>query len=492
MTQNSRPTLKQIMDNLENKTYSSYEITQEYLNKIEKHDDLNSYIHVNKDLALEKANEADKARGNAKKEGKKLSPLTGVPIAQKDIFCTTDMPTTCGSKMLENFVSPVDAHIVQKFNEHGLINLGKVNMDEFAMGSTNENSFFGAVKNPWNKACTPGGSSGGSAAVVAAGLSPAATGTDTGGSIRQPAAFCGITGLKPTYGRVSRFGMVAFASSLDQGGPMAQTAEDAAILLNVMAGHDKRDTTCANVPTEDYTASLNQDLKGLKIGIPKDFFNENLNPKISQTVLDAIKSFEKMGAECVEIELPHNSYSLHVYYIIAPAEASANLSRFDGIRYGYRCDDPHDLNDLYERTRMEGFGMEVKRRIMMGTYALSSGYYDAYYLKAQKVRRLISQDFQKAFAKVDVIMGPTTPTPAFELNKPISNPIEMYLNDIYTLSVNLAGIPAISIPCGLVDNMPIGLQIIGNHFSEAKLLNIAHKFQQTTDWHTQAPNLTSK
>ena len=405
MTQNSRPTLKQIMDNLENKTYSSYEITQEYLNKIEKHDDLNSYIHVNKDLALEKANEADKARGNAKKEGKKLSPLTGVPIAQKDIFCTTDMPTTCGSKMLENFVSPVDAHIVQKYNYHVLINFGKVNMDEFAMGSTNENSFFGAVKNPWNKTCTPGGSSGVSAAVVAAGLAPAATGTDTGGSIRQPAAFCGITGLKPTYGRVSRFGMVAFASSLDQGGPMAQTAEDAAILLNVMAGHDKRDTTCANVPTEDYTASLNQDLKGLKIGIPKDFFNENLNPKISQTVLDAIKSFEKMGSECVEIELPHNSYSLHVYYIIAPAEASANLSRFDGIRYGYRCDDPHDLNDLHERTRMEGFGMEVKRRIMMGTYALSSGYYDAYYLKAQKCEDSLAKIFKKHLLKWMLLWG---------------------------------------------------------------------------------------
>ena len=482
-------TLKSIITGLNNKTFSSQEIITDYLNKIKIYNtNINGYIHVDSDYVIQNAKLADQARAEHFKNN--TDPmLTGTPIAHKDIFCTSDAPTTCGSKMLQGFMSPVDAHLVNKGKEHGLITLGKLNMDEFAMGSSNETSFYGAVKNPWGDNLTPGGSSGGSAAVVAAGLAPAATGTDTGGSIRQPAAFCGITGLKPTYGRVSRFGMIAFASSLDTAGPLTKTAEDAAILLNIMAGHDPKDTTSAQRPTEDYTKSLNNDLTGLKIGIPRSFFEEGLDNNIATQTLNAIKEYEKMGATCIDINLPHNKYSLATYYIIAPAEASANLSRFDGVRYGYRCENPKDLTDLYSRTRQEGFGIEVKRRIMMGAYALSSGYYDAYYIKAQRIRRLISEDYQKAFQKVDVIMAPTTPSTAFELNKKFTNPVEMYLNDIYTLSVNLAGIPAISIPCGMVNNLPIGLQIIGNHFEEAKLLNIAHKFQTQTDWHTKQPIL---
>lgn len=481
-------TLKNIIDRLNNKQISSVEIVQEYISKIKNNNThINGYVHFDEQSVIQNAKLADQARSEDK--GNNNLNLTGVPIAHKDIFCTKDAPTTCGSKMLEGFMSPIDAHIVHQGKEHGLITLGKLNMDEFAMGSSNETSFYGSVRNPWGENLTPGGSSGGSAAVVAADLAPAATGTDTGGSIRQPAAFCGITGLKPTYGRVSRFGMIAFASSLDQAGPMTKTAEDAAILLNVMAGHDPKDTTSAKNPTEDYTKSLNNDLKGLKIGVPTSFFEEGLDSEIAKQTLDAIKEFEKLGATCIDIELPHNKYSLGAYYIIAPAEASANLSRFDGVRYGYRCKNPKNLTDLYERTRQEAFGIEVKRRIMMGAYALSSGYYDAYYLKAQRIRRLISEDFQKAFSQVDVIMSPATPTTAFELNKKFSNPVEMYLNDIYTLSTNLAGLPAMSIPCGLVNNLPIGLQIIGKHFAEGKLLNIAHKFQTNTDWHTKKPDL---
>ncbi len=476
-------TLAELAQGLKSGEFSSVELTQAYLNRIKSEDDkYNSYITVTEEQALSQAKAADEAiaTGNA-------GPFTGLPFAHKDIFCTQGVRTSCASKMLDNFISPYNATVVEKFNAAGGVMLGKTNMDEFAMGSSNESSFYGPAKNPWNTECVPGGSSGGSAAAVAAQLAPAATGTDTGGSIRQPAALCGITGLKPTYGRVSRFGMIAFASSLDQGGPMTKTAEDAAMMLNVMAGFDKNDSTSVDREVPDYTADLNAPLKGLKIGLPKEFFMDDLDSDIAARTQAAIKEFEKMGAIVKEVSLPNTALSIPAYYIIAPAEASSNLSRFDGVRYGYRCEDPIDLEDLYKRSRGEGFGPEVKRRIMIGAYALSEGFYDAYYNKAQQIRRLIRDDFAKVLSEVDVIMGPTTPHPAFKLGEKTSDPVAMYMEDIFTISLNLAGLPGMSVPCGTVNGLPTGLQIIGDYFAEQKLLNVAHQFQLATDWHTQSP-----
>jgi len=465
--------------------FSSEELTTAYLARIkEKDKDFNAYITLCEEQALSQAKAADSKRAKGEAD-----LLTGVPLAHKDIFCTKGIKTSCGSRMLDNFIAPYDATVVNKFNQAGIVMLGKTNMDEFAMGSSNETSYYGAVHNPWNKELVPGGSSGGSAAAVAAHLCPAATATDTGGSIRQPAAFCGLTGLKPTYGRVSRWGMIAFASSLDQAGTLTRSAEDAALMLNVMAGHDPLDSTSINIATEDYTADLNKPLKGLKIGIPVQHFAEGLNADVEQNIRNALAEFEKLGATLKEVSLPNSHQSVSAYYVIAPAEASANLSRYDGVRYGYRCDDPQDLEDLYKRSRSEGFGTEVKRRIMVGTYALSAGYYDAYYIKAQKIRRLIKNDFDKAFTEVDVIMGPTSPHTAFKIGSQTNDPVTMYLEDIYTIAVNLAGLPGISIPAGLVNQLPVGLQVIGKNFSESQLLNIAHQFQQVTDWHTQTPEV---
>ncbi len=476
-------TLAELAQGLENGDFSSVELTQAYLDRIEAEDGkYNSYITVTGEQALEQANAADatRAAGNA-------GTFTGLPIAHKDIFCTEGVRTSCASKMLDNFVSPYNATVVNKFNTAGAVTLGKTNMDEFAMGSSNESSFYGPARNPWDTDCVPGGSSGGSAAAVAALLAPAATGTDTGGSIRQPAALCGITGLKPTYGRVSRFGMIAFASSLDQGGPMTRTAEDAAMMLNVMAGFDPNDSTSMQKDVPDYTADLSKPLAGLKIGLPKEFFPDDLSPAIAQQVQAAIKEYEALGATVKEVSLPNTGLAIPAYYIIAPSEASSNLSRFDGVRYGYRCESPVDLEDLYKRSRGEGFGPEVKRRIMVGAYALSEGFYDAYYKKAQQIRRLIKQDYVNALNEVDVIMGPTTPHPAFKLGEKTSDPVAMYMEDIFTISLNLAGMPGISIPCGQTEGLPVGLQIIGNYFAEQKLLNVAHQFQLATDWHKQAP-----
>ena len=459
---------------------SSVEITQAYLDRIATlNGELNAFITVCEDSALLAAKAADDARANGND-----SPLLGIPLAHKDIFCTKDILTTCGSRMLHNFVSPYNATVVERFIDAGTVLLGKTNMDEFAMGSSNESSFFGDVKNPWNTECVPGGSSGGSAAAVAADLCAMATGTDTGGSIRQPAAFCGVTGFKPSYGRVSRWGMIAFASSLDQAGPITKSAEDAALMLNVMSGLDKKDSTSIDRPIEDFTASLNEPLKGLRIGVPKQHFAEGLSAEVEQAVRDALAEYEKLGATIKEVDLTNSHLSVSAYYVVAPAEASANLSRFDGVRYGYRCEDPVDLEDMYKRTRSEGFGEEVKRRIMIGTYALSAGFYDAYYRKAQKIRRLIKDDFDRAFKEVDVIIGPTSPHTAFKLGSK-SDPVSMYLEDIYTIAVNLAGLPAASIPVGIANGLPIGMQIIGKYFDEAKILNVAHQFQQHTDWHKQ-------
>ena len=481
-------TIAELAKGLEKKSFSSEELTRHYLNRIKEEDSkYNSYITVTEDIALNAAREADMRIAKGKGD-----PLTGIPIAHKDIFCTHGIRTSCGSKMLDNFIPPYDATVIKKFKSVGAICLGKTNMDEFAMGSSNETSFYGVVHNPWNRDCVPGGSSGGSAAAVAAQLAPAATGTDTGGSIRQPAALCGLTGLKPTYGRVSRLGMIAFASSLDQGGPMTRTAEDAALMLNVMAGFDPADSTSAQETVPDYSESLSKSLKGTKIGVPGEYFGTGLDANIEKRIQQALKEYESLGATLIDISLPHSQLSVPAYYVIAPAEASTNLSRYDGVRYGYRCDEPKDLFDLYSRTRAEGFGEEVKRRILVGTYALSAGYYDAYYRKAQQIRRLIKEDFVSAFKQVDVIIGPTTPNPAFKIGEKSSDPISMYLEDIYTLAVNLAGLPAISIPAGLADQKPVGLQLIGNYFNEAKLLNVAHQLQETTDWHQeQAPGLGS-
>ncbi|MDY7025156.1 MAG: Asp-tRNA(Asn)/Glu-tRNA(Gln) amidotransferase subunit GatA [Pseudomonadota bacterium] len=473
--------LAQLTQGLASKQFSSQELTEHYLARIQRHDDkINSFITVTPELALAQAKAADEqiASGQA-------SALTGIPIAHKDIFCTDGVKTSCGSKMLDNFIAPYESTVTQQCQQAGLVALGKVNMDEFAMGSSNESSFYGPAKNPWNLEHVPGGSSGGSAAAIAAGLAPLATGTDTGGSIRQPAAFCGISGIKPTYGRCSRFGMIAFASSLDQAGPMARSAEDLALLLNAMSGFDEKDSTSLNEPAPDFTAQLNQSLKGLRIGLPKPFFDERLNPTMGDVIAKAKDELEKLGATCVEVDLPHVRLSVQCYYIIAPAEASSNLSRFDGVRYGYRCDNPYDLQDLYFRSRSEGFGDEVKRRILIGTYALSAGFFDAYYVQAQKVRQLIRQDYLAAFEQCDIILGPTTPEPAYKLGEKSGDPVSMYLGDIYTLSANLAGLPAASIPCGFTEGLPVGLQLIAPYKQEAKLLNVAHQYQSVTDWHQQ-------
>ncbi|MET0100578.1 MAG: Asp-tRNA(Asn)/Glu-tRNA(Gln) amidotransferase subunit GatA [Sedimenticola sp.] len=463
--------------------FSSVELTRAYLDRIKAHNgELNAYITVSEEAALAAAEAAD-----ARLQAGDGTVMTGIPIAHKDIFCTNGIKTTCGSHMLNDFIAPYDATVVSRFKEAGAVLLGKTNMDEFAMGSSNETSYFGAVRNPWDREAVPGGSSGGSAAAVAAGLCAAATGTDTGGSIRQPAALCGITGLKPTYGRVSRYGMIAFASSLDQGGPMTRSAEDAAAMLQVMAGFDGRDSTSAQEPVPDYSASLGDDLKGLKIGLPREYFDKGLDAGVAASVEAAIDEYRGLGAEVVEISLPNTGLAVPAYYVVAPAECSSNLARFDGVRYGHRCDDPRDLEDLYKRSRAEGFGAEVKRRIMIGTYALSAGYYDAYYLKAQQIRHLISDDFSKAFEQVDVIMGPTAPSTAFGLGEKADDPVSMYLSDIYTIAVNLAGLPGMSIPVGPAEGKPVGLQIIGNYFQEARLLNVAHRYQQVTDWHQAFP-----
>ena len=482
--------LKQLGDMLQAKTISSVELTQSFLARISQYNpSINAYISLDesKTLAQAKAADARIAAGNA-------APLTGIPIAQKDIFCAKDWRTTCGSKMLANFIAPYDAHIVSQFDAVGAVNLGKTNMDEFAMGSSNETSYFGGVKNPWSYDRVPGGSSGGSAAAVAARLCAAATGTDTGGSIRQPASLCGLTGLKPTYGVVSRFGMIAFASSLDQAGPMAKSAEDCALMMNVMAGFDERDSTSLNRAKEDYTKDLNKPLAGLKVGLPKEFFAEGLDASVGKVIETAIEEYKKLGAEIVEISLPNTGLSIPVYYVLAPAEASSNLSRYDGVRYGHRAAEYTDLMDMYCKSRAEGFGAEVKRRILIGTYVLSAGYYDAYYLKAQQIRRLIAQDFVEAFNKCDVIMGPAAPSTAFKAGEKVDDPVAMYLQDIYTISTNLAGLPGMSVPAGFAQSddgksLPVGLQIIGNYFDEARMLNVAHQYQQVTDWHVQTPNL---
>ena len=477
-------TLSAMRASLESGEFSSVELCQHFLDRIKNQNDtLNAFVSVTEEQALQAARDADAKRA----AGNLAGSLHGLPIAHKDIFCTDGVRTTCGSRMLDNFVPPYNATVVEKLKAAGVICLGKTNMDEFAMGSSNENSFFGAVRNPWNTDHVPGGSSGGSAAAVGGRLVPACTGTDTGGSIRQPAAFCGITGIKPTYGRVSRYGMIAFASSLDQGGPMAVSAEDCAMLLNEMAGFDERDSTSIDRPVDDYTSSLENSIDGVKIGLPKQYFETGLDASIEASLQQAIAELEKLGAKFVEIDLVNQHLAVPAYYIVAPAECSSNLARFDGVRYGHRCDNPKDLEDLYKRSRAEGFGREVKRRILVGTYALSAGYYDAYYLKAQKIRSLISQDFSQAFENVDFILGPTTPTPAFKIGEKTSDPVAMYLNDIYTIPANLAGLPGISMPCGEVGGLPIGAQLVGNYFDEARLLNVAHQFQTATDWHTRLP-----
>ena len=476
-------TIAQLSAGLAAGEFSSEELTRVFLARIEQFNPgLNAFITVTAESALAQARSADdrRRRGEA-------GSLTGVPIAHKDIFCTNGVRTSCGSRMLDRFIAPYDATVVEKLAAAGVVVLGKTNMDEFAMGSSNETSFYGPVRNPWDLDAVPGGSSGGSAAAVAARLAPGATGTDTGGSIRQPAALCGITGLKPTYGRVSRWGMIAYASSLDQGGPMARTAEDCALLLGVMAGFDLRDSTSVDRPVPDYIALLDQPLAGLKIGLPKEYFGAGLDSAVAQVVEAAVAEYRRLGAETVEISLPNSELAIPAYYVIAPAECSSNLARFDGVRYGHRCENPKDLLDLYTRSRAEGFGAEVTRRILVGTFALSAGYYDAYYLKALQIRRLISDDFRRAFEQVDVIAGPTSPTVAFNIGEKVDDPITMYLSDIYTIAVNLAGLPGLSLPVGFVGQRPVGLQLIGNYFAEDRLLNVAHRYQQVTDWHQRAP-----
>jgi aspartyl-tRNA(Asn)/glutamyl-tRNA(Gln) amidotransferase subunit A len=476
--------LRQLGSALRTKKISSVELTQLYLDRIAVlNPALNAYITTHAETSLTQARAADVLLA-----ANQAQPLTGIPIAQKDIFCAKGWRTTCGSKMLENFIAPYDAHVITQFNNAGAVNLGKTNMDEFAMGSSNETSYFGAVKNPWDQNAVPGGSSGGAACAVAARLCAAATGTDTGGSIRQPAALCGISGIKPTYGTVSRYGMIAFASSLDQAGPMARSAEDLALMLNIMTGFDERDSTSLQRDKEDYARDLNKPLAGLRIGLPKEFFAEGLAQDVANCVNAAIAEYKKLGATIVDISLPNSRLAVPVYYVLAPAEASSNLSRFDGVRYGYRAPEYKDLTEMYENSRAQGFGAEVKRRIMIGTYVLSHGYYDAYYLQAQKIRRLIAQDFADTFKQCDVIMGPTSPSTAFNLGEKGDDPVQMYLSDIYTIAVNLAGLPGMSIPCGFgVNKMPVGLQIIGNYFAEAQMLNVAHQYQLVTDNHDRAP-----
>lgn len=472
--------ITELAQGLKNKNFSSLELTQYFLKKI-KNSDLNCFITITEELAIKQAKEADKAIAK-----KNSSVLTGIPYSHKDIFCTNAVKTSAASKILDCFIPPYDATVSDKLNKSGAIMLGKSNMDEFAMGSSTENSFYGNTLNPWNKNKSPGGSSGGSASSVAANLCSFATGTDTGGSVRQPASFCGITGIKPTYGRISRYGMIAYASSLDQCGILSKNAFDSALILNEIAGFDEKDSTSVDINVDDYTKNINNSIKGLKIGIAKEFFTSDLDVNIEKILMSSIEEFVKLGAEIVEISLENLKQSIPAYYIIAPCECSSNLSRFDGVRYGYRCENPQNLEDLYLRSRSEGFGDEVKRRIIVGTYALSAGYYDQYYLKAQKVRRLISQDFLAAFNKVDVIMSPVAPTIAPDLGS-FTDSVSMYLSDIYTLPINLAGLPAISLPAGFLNNMPVGLQVIGKHWSESLLFNVAHKFQQQTDWHLKKP-----
>ena len=467
--------------------FSSVEITQDYLARIRQHNPvLNCFISVTEELALEQARQADAARS-----ADNAGALNGVPIAHKDLFCTDGVRTSCASRILDNFIAPYDATVIERFKRDGAVMLGKTNMDEFAMGSSNENSFYGPVANPWNIQQVPGGSSGGSAAAVAAGLAPAATGTDTGGSIRQPAAFCGVTGIKPTYGRVSRYGMIAYGSSLDQGGPFAHSAQDCALLLQTMAGFDHRDSTSSEKAVPDFSARLAQGIEGVKIGLPVEYFAEGLDGRVGAVIDTAIAELRKLGADVKDISLPNTGLSIPTYYVIAMAECSSNLSRFDGVRFGYRCENPVDLEDLYKRSRGEGFGPEVKRRILIGTYALSAGYYDAYYLKAQQLRRMIKDDFQNAFENVDLILGPTTPDVAFGIGAKTDDPVSMYLQDIYTISLNLAGLPGMSLPAGFVDGLPVGMQLIGNYFDEPGLLAVAHNYQQVTDWHLQTPDLAS-
>ena len=479
--------LKELSAALAQRKISAVELATLFLDRIEHLTTLNAFITIDREKTLAQACNADEARKVGAGETA-INPLHGIPLAHKDIFCTQGWRTTCGSKMLANFVSPYDAHVVERMAVAGMITLGKLNMDEFAMGSSNETSYFGAVKNPWDVARVPGGSSGGSAAAIAARMAPAATGTDTGGSIRQPAALCGLTGIKPTYGVVSRYGMIAFASSLDQAGPMAKSAEDCALMLSAMAGFDSRDSTSLERPHEDYSRDLALPLAGLKIGLPKEFFGEGMDDDVRAAVEAALDEYRKLGATTVEVSLPNSALSVPAYYVIAPAEASSNLSRFDGVRYGYRAPEYTDLADMYSKTRAQGFGAEVKRRILIGTYVLSHGYYDAYYLQAQKIRRLIAADFTEAFKQCDVIIGPTSPSVAFAFGAKNADPVQMYLSDIYTISTNLAGLPGMSLPCGFGNHhMPVGLQIIGRWFDEAKMLNVAHQYQQVTDWHKRMP-----
>ena len=476
-------TLTELKAGLQAGDFSSRELTEHFLERIKRHDgELNSFITVTEEQALRQADAADQAIAAGDHR-----LLTGLPIAHKDIFCTEGVRTSCGSRMLDNFIAPYTATAVEKMAAEGAVMLGKTNMDEFAMGSSNETSFYGPVKNPWDTERVPGGSSGGAAAGLAARLAPGATGTDTGGSIRQPAALNGVTGLKPTYGRVSRWGMIAFASSLDQAGPLGLSAADCALMLQAMAGHDEKDSTCLNEPVDDYLGALDQSVDGLKIGVPEEFFPDNLDGAIADNAHEAMRELEKQGAKLVKVSLPSIKLSVPAYYVIAPAEASSNLSRFDGVRFGYRCEEPKDLEDLYKRSRSEGFGAEVKRRILVGTYALSAGYYDAYYKRAQKVRRLIRDDFSRAFKDVDVIMGPTSPETAFKLGAKADDPVNMYMADVFTIAVNLAGLPALSMPSGFINGLPAGTQVIGNYFQEGRILNVAHRYQMATDWHQQAP-----
>ena len=477
--------LKKQLQGLKEGSFSSTELTTHYLERIEKYDgELNSFISVTAERALIQAKDSDERYANNQAFG-----LDGIPLAHKDIFCTKDVLTTCGSKMLHNFVSPYSSTVYEKLDAQGMVMLGKTNMDEFAMGSSNETSYFGPVKNPWNKEYVPGGSSGGSAACVAANLTPVATATDTGGSIRQPASLCGLTGIKPTYGRVSRYGMIAFASSLDQGGVLAKSAEDAALILEAMSGYDPKDSTSLDVKQIDFQTNLNESIKDLNIGLPKEFFDAELPAYLQKSIQESVDVYKNLGANIVEISLPNINLSLPIYYIIAPAECSANLSRYDGVRYGYRCKNPKDIDDLFMRTREEGFGSEVKRRILIGTYALSAGYYDAYYLKAQKCRQLVANDFAEAFKKVDVILSPTTPGTAFKSGEKTSDPVEMYLQDIFTIPANLAGLPALSIPCGEHEGLPLGFQLVGNSLQESTLLQFAQAFQSNTDWHKKLPTI---
>jgi len=478
-----RQTLAELARSLRSKAVSSEELTRHFLARIAAAGELNAFITVDpeKSVVYARAADARLARG----EG---AALTGIPVAHKDLFCAKGWRTTCGSKILENFISPYDAHVIEQFDRAGAVPLGRANMDEFAMGSSNENSYFGPVKNPWDLAAVPGGSSGGSAAAVAARLAPAATGTDTGGSIRQPASFTGVSGLRPTYGRVSRYGMVAFASSLDQGGALAKSAEDLALLLEVMAGFDPRDSTCVDRPRDDYRGGLSRGVKGLRVGVPKEYFSQDLAADVASPILSALEELKSRGAHLVEVSLPNQHLSVPVYYVLAPAEASSNLSRFDGVRFGFRAEGYTDLMDLYKKTRAQGFGPEVKRRILIGTYVLSHGYFEAYYLQAQKLRRVIAEDFTRAFAACDVIAGPAAPTVAYDLGSKVKDPVQMYLDDLYTIPINLAGLPGMSIPCGFgAKGRPVGLQLVGNYFDEARMLSVAHAYQLATDWHLRVP-----